>query len=815
MAGPDPLGLAGHLGPSCVASYQDLAAAADGTPAPAVVAVNVPAVTAATGGDVPGLVRHACTAVLEELQHWLGSPLAGRSLLAVVTQGAVAVREDDAASARPAALAGAGVWGLVRSAQAEEPGRFVLVDTDGTPESAAAMPAAVASGEPQVALRGGQVLVPRLGRVPLRDPAAEPGPETLKLQNGPVLVTGGTGTLGGLVARHLVAGHGARELVLASRRGPGAPGAGRLAAALAELGAAVRVTACDAADRDALAGLIGRGGPLAAVVHCAGVLDDGAVGSLTARRLGTALAPKADAAWHLHELTAGMDLEAFALFSSAAGVLGTPGQGNYAAANAFLDALAAWRSRQGLAGLSLAWGFWEQASGMTGHLDQQDLARLRRAGIAPLSSARALELFDAGLAGPDPAVVAARIDTATLADLARAGTLPAVLRGLVRSPASRCGGTGQSAVLPGGWLGWMPAGQRELLLEVVRAQAASVLGHGSPSAVEADRAFRDVGFDSLTAVELRNRLAALTGLKLPATLAFDYPTPAVLASHLLGQLRPDSIPQRAAGATEAVAAHEPVAVVGVGCRFPGGAGSAEELWGVVAGGVDAVGDFPGDRGWDLPEGGRGGFLHDAAWFDAAFFGISPREALAMDPQQRLLLECAWQALEDAGIDPAGLRGSDTAVFAGVIYHDYGPRGPRDAGDADGFRLTGTAGERGLGAGVVRVRAGGPGGVGGYGVLVGAGGAAPGVPVAAAGGVLAGAGGRGDGDGDPGGVRGVRPAGGAGGGRAVQAVRGGGGRDGVVGGRGGAGGGAAVGRGAARAADPGGGAGQRGELRRGV
>src|ERR1039457_2880554 len=354
-----------------------------------------------------------------------------------------------------------------------------------------------------------------------------------RLGDGPVLVTGGTGTLGAIVARHLVSVHGAGELVLASRRGPGAPGAGRLAADLAGRGATVRMAACDTADKEALAGLIARDRPLAGVVHCAGALDDGTVGSLTAQRLDTVLAPKADAAWYLHELTAGMDLGIFALFSSAAGTLGAPGQGNYAAANAFLDALAARRRAMGQAGVSLAWGFWEQISELTGEMEQVDLARLRRGGGVALTSDEGTELFDEG------AAAAASHAAAVLGARARAGAFLPVLRGMVRepvtappAPGSADGGTG----LAGRLAGLDGDGRQRVLLEIVRGQAAAVLGHGGPDGVTADRAFRDLGFDSLTAVELRNRLTAATGLRLPTTLVFDYPTPAVLAAHLLAQV---------------------------------------------------------------------------------------------------------------------------------------------------------------------------------------------------------------------------------------------------------------------------------------
>ncbi len=520
-----------------------------------------------------------------------------------------------------------------------------------------------------------------------------------RLGAGPVLVTGGTGTVGAVVARHLAAGRTGGALVLASRRGPGAPGAGRLAAELAARGAAVRVTACDTADRDELAGLVAGTAGLAGVVHSAAALDDATVGSLTAQRFEGVLGPKADAAWYLHELTAGLDLDLFALFSSAAGTLGNPGQGNYAAANAVVDSLAAWRRAQGLPAVSLAWGFWAQISELTGEMDQVDLARLRRAGSVPLTSGQGLALFDAGIAGPDAALVAAGFDPAALGALNQAGTLPPMLRGLVREQAAPAGPgrPDREAGLAGRLAGLDRDGQRRLLLDAVRGQAAAVLGHGSPAAVPGDRAFRDLGFDSLTAVELRNRLTAATGLRLTTTLVFDYPTPATLAAHLLAQFQPEAAPAQpalipAASSALDAAGPEPIAVVGIGCRFPGGAESAEELWNLVNAGSDAVGDFPPDRGWDAAGGSyarRGGFVYGAAGFDAGFFGISPREALAMDPQQRLLLECAWQALEDAGIDPATLRGSDTGVFAGVTSQDYGLQlREADAGDAGGFGVTG-------------------------------------------------------------------------------------------------------------------------------
>ncbi len=517
---------------------------------------------------------------------------------------------------------------------------------------------------------------------------------------GRVLVTGGTGLLGGLVARHLLACHGARELVLVSRRGLDAPGAGELVADLEGLGASVSVLACDVGDREQLRGVVESAGELDAVVHAAGVLDDGVIDSLTVERLDRVLAAKADAAWYLHELTEGMDLKAFVLFSSAAGVLGSPGQGNYAAANAFLDALAAYRRAGGLAATSIAWGLWEQASEMAGDLSDAARARIARGGLRALGMDEGLELFDAALAGEQPAVLATPIDRGALRDLAREGYLPALLSGLVRVPQRRAGQQAQRGSLARRLAG-IPEGERlGVVLELVRGQAAVVLGHSSPSGVALERSFKDLGFDSLGAVELRNRLSTESGLRLPASLVFDYPTPNTLASHLLELLLDGRRGVPRAGVV--VRSEEPIAIVGISCRYPGGVCSPEGMWELVASAGDGICQFPSDRGWsddrlfdpdpDHPGTSyvwKGGFLEDASEFDAEFFGISPREALAMDPQQRLLLEAAWEALEHAGIDPHMLRGTQTGVFAGVIASGYGAGLHGYASNQlDGYGMTG-------------------------------------------------------------------------------------------------------------------------------
>jgi NADPH:quinone reductase-like Zn-dependent oxidoreductase/acyl carrier protein len=362
---------------------------------------------------------------------------------------------------------------------------------------------------------------------------------------GSVLVTGGTGTLGGLAARHLASTGRASHVVLASRSGPGAAGAAALAASVARAGAGVLVAVCDGADRDALAGLVDRAGrqaPLTAVVHAAGVLDDGVTGSLTPARVEAVMRPKADAAWHLHELTRDMDLDAFVLYSSAAAAFGGAGQGNYAAANAFLDALAAARRAAGLPGVSLNWGLWAPDSGMTGHLGAGGRQRIGRSGVAALDEQEGLALLDAALERDEALLVPARLDVAAARAKAAAGQqVPALWRALAGAPAraKARAGTGTADGLAARLAALAPADRERALLDLVRGHAAAVLGHASPEAVEPARAFRDLGFDSLTAVELRNRIAAATGLRLPATLVFDYPAPVTLARHLATELHLD------------------------------------------------------------------------------------------------------------------------------------------------------------------------------------------------------------------------------------------------------------------------------------
>ncbi|MGW8882517.1 beta-ketoacyl synthase N-terminal-like domain-containing protein, partial [Streptomyces mirabilis] len=395
-------------------------------------------------------------------------------------------------------------------------------------------------------------------------------------------------------------------------------------------------------------------------------------------------------------------------FSSASGTFGGPGQANYAAGNAFLDALAQHRHAQGLPATSLAWGPWAEG-GMAGRLDAADAERMSRSGITPFSPKEGLALFDAALRSDSAALVPVKLD---LEAFRSAPVVPYLLRGLVRTTNRRTAraGAGQSADFAQRLLALGEQDRIRLVLDVVRGEVATVLGHASGDAVPSDRAFTELGFDSLTAVELRNRLGKVTGLRLPATLVFDHPTVAELAGHLLtlvldepaGDLPADQSTAHAAAQSTALSPtgagpdEDPVVIVGMSCRFPGGANSPEDLWRVVAHGVDTVGDIPADRGWpgsdtaDRPV-AAGGWLAGAGDFDAGFFGINPREALAMDPQQRLLLEASWEAIEHAGIDPTALRGSQTGVYAGLMYHDYVAQLVEVPEGVEGFLTTGSAG----------------------------------------------------------------------------------------------------------------------------
>jgi acyl transferase domain-containing protein/NADPH:quinone reductase-like Zn-dependent oxidoreductase/acyl carrier protein len=672
--------------------YPDLAAleelVATGAPAPDVVLV--PAGVEVEGIGLVGAVHELSERMLGLLQAWLSSAALADARLVLLTDGALAAADDESPNLVQAALVG-----LVRSAASENPGRFVLLDLDETDMSKEQLESALTSEEPELALRDGVLYAPRLAQAKADDDSVARSLD----RDGTVLITGGTGALGALVARHLVLEHGARRLLLVSRRGAGAEGVEELVAGLAESGCEAQVVACDVGDRGQLEALLAgipAEHPLTGVIHAAGVLDDGVIGSLDGERLRRVMAPKVDGAVYLHELTRNTELAQFVLFSSVASTLGTPGQGSYAAANAFLEGLACSRRAEDLPATALAWGAWER--GMAGALDEADRARAERLGVMALSDEQGLDLFDIASSMGRPLLVPVLLHRGALRSRSRVGTLPVVLSGLVRAPARRASGGSLARRLAAA-----PESQRQaIVLELVQTHVAGVLGHSSVGAIAPQRAFKELGFDSLSAVELRNRLGHATGLKLPTTLIFDHTSPGAVAQFLHAKVsgveRSAPVARRPAANTD-----ELIAIVGMSAHYPGGVRSPEDLWRLVFAGTDAIGDFPADRGWDLerlydPDPDhpgrsytrRGGFLYDAGEFDAAFFGIGPREALATDPQQRLLLEGAWEAVEHAGINPESLRGSDTSVFMGVMYQDYGFAGKTSDG-LEGFLSVGSAG----------------------------------------------------------------------------------------------------------------------------
>ncbi|MCF3170955.1 SDR family NAD(P)-dependent oxidoreductase [Streptomyces violaceoruber] len=610
----------------------------------------------------------------------------------IATAGAVSTGRSDQVRAADRTA----VWGLGRVVALEHPDRWGgLVDLpERADERAVARLAAVlgAKGEDQLAVRASGTLVRRLAHQPLARVRRTWTPR------GTVLITGGTGALGLYVA-HWLAAAGAEHLVLASRSG------GDAEALAARLGTRVTVAVCDTADRDAMAGLLDALPELTAVVHAAGAAATRPLADSDPDDLAAVMAAKVLGAAHLDELLGDRELDAFVLFSSIAGVWGSGGQSAYAAANAYLDGLAEQRRARGLTATSVAWGPWAEA-GMAADPEAEQL--LRRRGLPALAPAAAVAALRRALDEDQTLVTVADVDWARFAPAFAAAAprpfiadLPEVIR-LGRATAD----TGTPELVH--TLRPLSAAERvRTLVDLVRGEAAAVLGHTGADGIAATRPFRDLGFDSLTAVELRNRLGAATGLALPTTLVFDHPTAEALAgllgAELLGADAPDTPAAPAVTAVSAADQDDPIVIIGMSCRFPGGVRSPRDLWNLAVDGTDAITGFPADRGWDLgalydadPEStgtsttAQGGFVHDAATFDAAFFGISPREALAMDPQQRLLLEASWEALESAGIDPAQLRGTPAGVFVGVSPSGYGAGLTEAPEGTEGYFLTGSA-----------------------------------------------------------------------------------------------------------------------------
>ncbi|MFF8104485.1 beta-ketoacyl synthase N-terminal-like domain-containing protein [Streptomyces sp. NPDC016640] len=483
-------------------------------------------------------VHDATRAALALVQEWLAEPRPAGARLVFVARGAVAARPGDPADN----LAAAAVWGLVRTAESEYPGGFTLVDIE--PATVPPLDTVFAVDEPQIAVRDGRPLVGRLAQLPVAPAAstADDGPEHRDAfgagRAGTVLITGGTGPLGSLTARHLVTGHGVTRLLLASRRGPEAPGAAGLRDELTALGAHVDLVACDVADRDALAALlagIDPAHPLTAVVHAAGVLDDAVLTSLTPERLADVLRPKADAARHLHDLTRDLDLDAFVLYSSISGVTARVGQANYVAANTVLDTLAQQRAAQGLPALSLAWGAWDLGDGMARDLlTDSGRQRIRSSGVEALPSDRALDLLDAALRLDEPVVVATSFVTPPAG---YTSDVPPLMRGLVPAPRRTAAASAPlRAADPVSFrerLDTLGAAERQQALrDLVVAHTAELLGHRDQSEVDPERGFLELGFDSLIGIELRRKLSEATGLQLPASIVYDSGSPEGLTAWL-------------------------------------------------------------------------------------------------------------------------------------------------------------------------------------------------------------------------------------------------------------------------------------------
>ncbi len=648
----------------------------------------------------PGTWLSPCVLVLRVMQMLQRGRRAPSPRLWVATRLAFVVRAGETGTG----LAQSPLWGFVGALGWEAPElHCTCVDLDGSERELDELARLCLSDAPdeRLAIRSGRLLRARLGRY--TPTAVRPASgRALPQPGGTYLVTGGLGAFGLEAARWLVA-RGAGRVVLLGRSAPSVHAEKVLEELRATGTATIRVIQADVTDRAALAAALDEirpEGPLRGVIHAAGVLEDAIAARLDGDRLWSVMAPKVLGAWNLHALTTGESLDFFVLCASVAGLLGAPGQASYSAANSFLDALSHHRRSLGLPALSVDWGPFSDG-GMATRTRAVRPGALRGLVHAPMSEGlRQLEAI-LGADGGEAQVVVFAVDAGELQARLRDRALPSLLDGLVSVSRRPADGGARAKETFAALLRRSPAGSRkELLVAWLGEHVASLVGFAAGHTLDLQRGFAELGMDSLMAVELRNVLQQNLDLRLPATLAFDAPNVESLATRLLHELglagaveaRPPVLVRREA---------EPVAIVGIGCRFPGEASSPYTFWANLRRGHDAVGAVPPER-WPADAlrellGGEwgarapaGGFLGGVDAFDAAFFRISPREADALDPQQRLLLEVGWEALEDAGCDPARLRDSLTGVFVGIGIGDYATLQARDGGGTvDAYTGTGT------------------------------------------------------------------------------------------------------------------------------
>ncbi|QSQ15455.1 type I polyketide synthase [Myxococcus landrumensis] len=623
--------------------------------------------------------------VLLLLQAWAQRGWRDAPRLWLVTSGVrVAATGDE-----PGALAASSLVGLAAVVGHEHPElRCVHVDLSARPASEEVTALAeelLADGpEERLVLRGSVRQVARLARGGSAQAEARP---FAVAADGSYLITGGLGGLGLEVAKWLV-GQGARHLALSGRGAPSEE-AGRVLESLRASGADVRVYGADVSREEDVARLLASIDAelpaLRGVFHAAGIIADGVLTQLDESRLRAVMAPKVQGAWNLHAGTVGRPLDVFVMFSSAASVLGSPGQGNYAAANAFMDALAHHRLAAGLPALSINWGPWAEV-GLAAAAESRG-ERLALRGVGSMPTAQALDALGRLLARGSAQAIVVPLDLRQWREFYVAAAQSPFLSALMKEQASTA--TPRKGDVRDRLVAAEPGRRRALLEAYLREQVGRILKQDA-ARVELDQPFGVLGMDSLTGLELRNRLESGLRLTLSATLIYAYPTVAALTAHLIEQLdlplesvaepgvtrKAPPVVVRAEPSVAVEKGVEPIAIVGLACRFPGGADSPDAYWKLLKDGVDAVREVPADR-WrtsaDVAEhlGTRwGGFLDRVDGFDPEFFGIAPREAVAMDPQQRLLLEVAWEALDDAGLPRSRLTGTRTGVFVGASGNDY-------------------------------------------------------------------------------------------------------------------------------------------------